>query len=138
MTDSQKTPSSMVICLIEATLGFCLGLFVVSILITGFWAFVLAFAGGISISVAGRCTRIINRTLKGAAVSFIIGFLANLVLLIWVGLRLELTANLWAGALLVFTQGIFQIFVTDAMLTHWLTALFPGLVSGNGRNGKAA
>jgi len=138
MTDSQKTPSSMVICLIEATLGFCLGLFVVSILMTGFWAFVLAFAEGISISAAGRCTRIIDQILKGAAISFIVGFLVSLVLLIWFGLRMELSANLWAGALLVCSQGIFQIFVTDAMLTNWLTALFPGLVSGNGRNGKAA
>jgi hypothetical protein len=133
MTNSQKTPSPIINGLIGAIVGFFIGIVAISVIVMiGIWAFIVAIVGGISISVIGRCTRIINRTRRGATIGMIIGFLISVItILVWVELRLNLSANRWAGAIFVLTMGILQIFIPDSLLASWLKTHFPRLISDN-------
>ena len=101
-----------------------------AIVMIGIWAFIVAIVGGISLFVIGRWTRIINRTRRGATIGMVIGFLISVItILVWVELRLNLSANRWAGAIFVLTMGILQIFIPDSILAGWLKTLFPRLIS---------
>ena len=111
--------------------GFVLGLVpITAILMTGIWAFPVAIVGGIGLFVIGRWTRMINRARRGAMNGMVIGFLASIItILVWVELRLNLSANRWAGAIFVLSLGILQILIPDSKLASWLKTLFPRLIS---------
>ena len=127
--NTQKIRSLLINGLTGALIGLFLGLFVISIVMGGIWALIIAMIGGSSLFVIGRCARILNQTMRGLTIGLFIGYLTSIIMLIWVGLQLDLSANLWAGASFVVTHGLLQVFISDSKISSWGKALFPHLIS---------
>jgi len=104
-------------------LSLILGALISWVLLTGVWAIILAIVDSTAISVVFRSARILAPSVKGILTWAVIGFLVNTVVVIWAGLTLALSANLWAGAVFTLTLGILRIAIPDENLAHWLSPL---------------
>jgi hypothetical protein len=120
-TNTQRPYSWLLYGLIGAAFGLFLGAFAYCILMKGTWAYVLALVGGFCLSIIARSGRILDRDMKGLMIGLGIGFLASLIKIILLGMKVYIPTNLWAGAVYVLTQGIVRAYVIpDSMLANWL------------------
>ena len=109
-------------------LGVFLAVFPISFVMQGVPALLIALLGSISYFIIVRSVRIINPAMRGAALGLILGNLAGLIILVWVGLRLNLSINLWSAAVFALTLGLLRTLIPDTTLGRWLKKIFPQLI----------
>ncbi|MFZ5856278.1 MAG: hypothetical protein ACOYZ6_05550 [Chloroflexota bacterium] len=118
-----KNPAYQILSHTFATLfGFFLALFVISFVMSGIAAFILAILGGITSSLFLRLAKF---RLKSFLPGLILGHVICLGVLVWLGEHWELSVNLWASTIYVLVLGLTRVFLSDDLLIKWLGHRFP-------------
>lgn len=96
-------------------------IFIISVLIDSPWAYVVAIVGSAAVSIMLRLTRIVNPNgSKGIVIGLVTGCLFCLLVIKRIDLPLfSARKNLWILTVIVFTQGIVRLFISDAQLANW-------------------